>query len=173
MAEGMDRFKISGEKKCSHNIASLKKTGGGPSEEIPLTTAEEKIISLTSIKEAVSGSSSNCFGAPQQLEKDDDYVAFIEIDANEEVEEVEFLNLNTSSTKLVDRTTKRPKRNETAAEILKNQMLSDQDFQTEFLNIMRDRNEDQIRFHNRVIDLLQEKNNIAKEHLELNKNMCG
>lgn len=47
-------------------MQSMKKTGGGPYDQKTLTEEEEKIVQLTSLRKAVSGSNAKIFGAPEQ-----------------------------------------------------------------------------------------------------------
>lgn len=56
--------KHNARKKLSNNKASIKKTGGGPNEEVMLSTTEEKIVEAAGLTAAVAGIAGvKCFGA--------------------------------------------------------------------------------------------------------------
>lgn len=65
--------KFNAKKKVSFNKASKKKTGGGPYEEMVITSAEEQIIQASGLDVAVEGLSSvTSFGKPKTKEKEQD-----------------------------------------------------------------------------------------------------
>ncbi|XP_037826181.1 uncharacterized protein LOC119614145 [Lucilia sericata] len=57
------------KKKLSFNMASKKKTGGGPYEEMPLTPAEEQILQAAGLEASVEGLSSiKSFGSSKVID---------------------------------------------------------------------------------------------------------
>lgn len=152
--------KHNARKKLSNNKASIRKTGGGPNEEVMLSTTEEKIVEAAGLTAAVVGiAGAKCFGGKT--------TTTVEVSEGQEVTDVdeyeaEYLSLSESefTTKENDANNTPTPRKQTnhAKPSSKTDLLENN------INIMKDWHTEIGKKLNKVMELKEKSLKLKEEH---------